>query len=473
MLRPRGQCVVLLVALAAAATIGPCTGLEIDKRRFGGDLVRHLTTLTVRSNTPAGDVDDAEPADQGADALLHSAYVALYERDDTSEAEAKARECLRFAAAPARVECLLVLLEILEREGGLSIAERAIECLDAVADFFETLGGVHLLTSPSDWRRIFSKYFLALHSLNTLHGVWVGSVHLDVFEAIRNRTRWIHPWQTPDGQMYVDDPAIEGPSKAARPFWPATEFPDTRRLLEEQVFPAIVDELPAAEALWQEHFETELKSGHASTWQEIRLYEMSENMWSEKRCATMSKTCAALQRVVRLMQRVRPVGDARSFAEGLSVPGRLSLLRLPPGSSLVTHTGSANVRLSFHMGVQLPPPEEIVAGVQADGESATLAVGNRTVRWSLGKVIFWDDSFVHSVRNDHPSVARIVFTGHFFKPALTGGHVVVHGQRWEVIPVEGEGEEGEEEGANSASSHSNSGVKYGLVEDERRVLQEV
>ena len=125
------------------------------------------------------------------------------------------------------------------------------------------------------------------------------------------------------------------------------------------------------------------------------------------------------------------------------------------------------------MGVQLPPPEEIVAGVQADGESATLAVGNRTVRWSLGKVIFWDDSFVHSVRNDHPSVARIVFTGHFFKPALTGGHVVVHGQRWEVIPVEGEGEEGEEEGANSASSHSNSGVKYGLVEDERRVLQEV
>ena len=69
--------------------------------------------------------------------------------------------------------------------------------------------------------------------------------------------------------------------------------------------------------------------------------------------------------------------------------------------------------------------------------------------------MFWDDSFVHSVRNNHPSISRVVFTGHFFKPALTRGEVVVQNQRWEVIPEDSK----------------NSGIQYGLVEDERRVLE--
>ena len=216
-----------------------------------------------------------------------------------------------------------------------------------------------------------------------------------------------------------------------RPFWPASDFPHVKKVLEEEVYLALLEELPLVpESMWVEHAEVNLKSGEASRWQEIRLCEMDDFMWSKKRCEMLPKTCAVLQRNGLFAQRLipyHPNTDANSGGAAdndpifSGVPGRLSLLRLSPKSALVPHSGPNNVRISFHMGVLLPPPVEIAPGVSSFTESATITVANHTVRWQRGKVMFWDDSFVHSVRNDHPTEPRVVFTGHLFKPAITSG----------------------------------------------------
>eukprot|EP00946_MAST-07B_sp_MAST-7B-sp1_P000935 g935.t1 len=452
----RGNCVAFQATLVLTAALGLCASPVIDTQRFGSNLLQHLSR--TMHHTIEVDIKPRQGGDQHAYDLLENAYEALHEQGDALQAEAKTRECLKLApqhVSDMRAECLLLLLEILEKQDRLAQPLHAMRILDTITSYFESSTGVDLPSRPSEWRSIFSKFFLALLSLRGLHEVQIDSIHHQVFEATKSRTRWIHPWQIPDGSQFVDDSAIEGPLRQARPYWPTSEFPNMQRQLEDVVFPAIVEELPAAEGLWQEHFETELKSG-ASSWQEIRLYEMSEALWSEKRCKVMSKTCNALQQIDRLMQRIRPTGSALPHSEGVNIPGRLSLLRLPPGSSLVPHTGSANARLSFHMGVELPPPLEFIEGVPSNREAASLTVGNFTARWRVGKVIFWDDSFVHSVRNDHPSVERVVFTGHFFKPALGSGEVVAYDKTWEVIPTE--------EGHGS--------VSFGLLEDERRALAE-
>ena len=226
--------------LVAASAIDHCAAMIVDTKRFGRDLVQHLISIPNIAAGESGEMEiTAGPADSDAQFLLQSAYVALYDHGDTSKARVRVNECLQSNATSARVECLLVLLDILDQGDGLANRQLATDVLEAVAGFFETSEGEGPHIGPSKWRRIFSKYFLALHSLRNLHGVWTGDVHLDVFEAIRNKTGWIHPWQTPDGHQFVSDPAIELPSKTARPFWPATEFPDTRRQLEENVFPAI------------------------------------------------------------------------------------------------------------------------------------------------------------------------------------------------------------------------------------------
>ena len=292
--------------------------------------------------------------------------------------------------------------------------------------------------SPDEYRQVFHYYILSVLSLG------MSEAHLAVYGAIRNITRWRHPFQICHGQTFVERLELEGgPAAMPRPFWPASDFPHVKKVLEEEVYLALLEELPLVpESMWVEHAEVNLKSGEASRWQEIRLCEMDDFMWSKKRCEMLPKTCAVLQRNGLFAQRLipyHPNTDANSGGAAdndpifSGVPGRLSLLRLSPKSALVPHSGPNNVRISFHMGVLLPPPVEIAPGVSSFTESATITVANHTVRWQRGKVMFWDDSFVHSVRNDHPTEPRVVFTGHLFKPAITSGSVGgLYGMRWKL-----------------------------------------
>jgi hypothetical protein len=438
---------ILALLLIFATTIAQHSSCEVvetftcEPAIYEKQLINNLLSFpkVVNSSSILSRVTQAEK-------LLDGAYQAYYDEDDNNNAARLASECLDLVN---HGPCLLLLLEVLDKQG-LNEPARAQKVLNSVVGWFSSPSPIFFPSQPSEWRSIFSKYILSLHTLDCKK-----DIHFSIFDIIKDYAGWTHPWQICDGPMMIDDPAIEGIERRPRFFWSAKEFLITKGQLENHVFKAIKEELPNVEHLWVEHLNEEIKEGNKSKWQEIRLYEMSENLWSKLRCEAMPKTCSALQKISRLLQRVRPLNEnvEELYNEpGINVPGRLSLLRLSPGSALVPHTGSSNARLSFHMGITLPPPIDVAPGVQSSKESSSLRVGNETVRWEVGKVLFWDDSFVHSVRNNHPSISRVVFTGHFFKPALTEGRVIVQGKKWELVPDEPI-------------------IEYGFVEDERRLLE--
>ena len=69
------------------------------------------------------------------------------------------------------------------------------------------------------------------------------------------------------------------------------------------------------------------------------------------------------------------------------VPGQVTILKLAPGTHLRPHTGPKNQRLTLHLGLTVPLGPTIRVG--APGEVR---------EWEEGKVLAFDDSFVHEVR---------------------------------------------------------------------------
>eukprot|EP00055_Hartaetosiga_balthica_P007683 m.26811 g.26811 ORF g.26811 m.26811 type:complete len:635 (-) comp5890_c0_seq1:81-1985(-) len=77
---------------------------------------------------------------------------------------------------------------------------------------------------------------------------------------------------------------------------------------------------------------------------------------------------------------------------------------------LKPHFGSTNAQLKFHLGLHIPTNE--------DGSScAFLKVGHETRAWGTGKVLFFDDSFRHSVVNRCETI-RSLFQVVFVHPDL-------------------------------------------------------
>merc|ERR1712048_1294092 len=74
--------------------------------------------------------------------------------------------------------------------------------------------------------------------------------------------------------------------------------------------------------------------------------------------------------------------DQNKYAS--AIPGAAKFYVLTPGSVLKPHCGQANLRLFLQLGVIVP------SGV-------SLTVGGIEQRWSEGKVLILDDSFLHSV----------------------------------------------------------------------------
>ena len=62
-------------------------------------------------------------------------------------------------------------------------------------------------------------------------------------------------------------------------------------------------------------------------------------------------------------------------------------LRLEPGVQLRPHCGEGNFRWVMHLGLDVP------SGV-------AITVGGKTVAWEEGKVIVFDDSYLHSVEHN-------------------------------------------------------------------------
>lgn len=112
---------------------------------------------------------------------------------------------------------------------------------------------------------------------------------------------------------------------------------------------------------------------------------------------------------------------------GLGIPG-LRVLRggysaIGPGTRLRSHCGVTNSQLKFHLGLVVPH-----APGTAETPCATLTVGGITHPWRRGAVLFFDDSWVHSVHNACGS-ERVVFQLVIRHPDVqpTGNEVGVFG----------------------------------------------
>ena len=70
------------------------------------------------------------------------------------------------------------------------------------------------------------------------------------------------------------------------------------------------------------------------------------------------------------------------------MPGQVTVLKLAPGTHLRLHAGPKNQRLTLHLGLTVPLGPTIRVG----------ALPGELREWEEGKVIAFDDSFVHEVR---------------------------------------------------------------------------
>jgi len=105
--------------------------------------------------------------------------------------------------------------------------------------------------------------------------------------------------------------------------------------------------------------------------------------------------------------------DAVDLAEGGG--GEVIFSVLAPGTRIAPHCASTNVRLTAHLGLIVPK-----AGTQIDGNGSPkcgIRVANEWHQWKVGKMLVFDDSFEHEVRNDTEEV-RAVLLLRFYNPAI-------------------------------------------------------
>lgn len=137
-------------------------------------------------------------------------------------------------------------------------------------------------------------------------------------------------------------------------------------------------------------------------WTEWKLQENGK--WDEKRCKLVPKTCNALKR--------QPSVSGKNVKMNAGGPGQVCLwimylhlifthccqvtfLRLEAGAVLAPHCGPKNTRLTAHLGLivpQYPEPASLRIGEPAED-------GSDRHTWQEGKVIVFDDSYLHEAKN--------------------------------------------------------------------------
>ena len=116
-------------------------------------------------------------------------------------------------------------------------------------------------------------------------------------------------------------------------------------------------------------------------WLELSLWRSDEDQWSKQGCALLPTVCAILREAAIVVGSVDGVGRIPN--------GAVSIKMLEPGARLLPHVGPHNARLTAHLALGPVPP------------GARMRVGKGSARtWEEGKVVVFDDSFVHEVWYD-------------------------------------------------------------------------
>ncbi|OEU22123.1 Asp_Arg_Hydrox-domain-containing protein [Fragilariopsis cylindrus CCMP1102] len=113
----------------------------------------------------------------------------------------------------------------------------------------------------------------------------------------------------------------------------------------------------------------------------------------------------------RLLKRY--VADAVSLAE--SGGGEIIFSKLAPHTHIDAHCGPTNFRLTAHLGLTVPNNnnDDDANG----GGECKIRVKNSWYYWETGKILLFDDSYEHEIRNDTDEV-RIVLLMRFWHPLL-------------------------------------------------------
>lgn len=159
------------------------------------------------------------------------------------------------------------------------------------------------------------------------------------------------------------------PGLKRSPFWETTEHPDletittvfestaTIKLLQQEYKNACT--LPS---LWKEN---KIQSGK---WRLFHFYDQGDK--NTKLCDVCPHTIRLLESVSNLMMGC--------------VYGNAMISVLGPGSQIEAHTGPCNFRLRCHLAL-------------AENENYSIQVGGEVRNWEQGKLMVFDDSFVHRV----------------------------------------------------------------------------
>ncbi|CAE7810601.1 ASPH [Symbiodinium sp. CCMP2456] len=217
-------------------------------------------------------------------------------------------------------------------------------------------------------------------------------------------------------------PAAYLPDLASQPFWDPTTFPWVQALEAasprircelEEILP-LLDHPRGPKPPWARvgggHRTSGRQDGEAvlrGGWHEVVLFGAGDPEKTKE--AGQARCSAALKAIQDLLP------EAVSLAEAGA--GEVVLSALSPGTDVLRHCGRANHRLTAHLGLSIPQ-ESSESSPGADNQPACgIAVGGEWRCWEKDKILIFDDSFEHEVRN-HAGSTRVVLLIRFWHPSL-------------------------------------------------------
>lgn len=175
------------------------------------------------------------------------------------------------------------------------------------------------------------------------------------------------------------------PNLTARPWWEPDEFEWVPAL--ESAYPVIRKEILGV--MQEDGFSLNPDSGvltDAGAWREFRLYSKGRRHYDGiDRCP---RTTAAIEAV-----------------PGTTTAGSVFFAATDPGTHIVPHFAPHNARLRVHLGLVVPPGNE-------------MRVGTESRPWQEGRCVVFDDSFEHETWNCSDRL-RVILLFDIWHPEVT------------------------------------------------------
>jgi hypothetical protein len=238
--------------------------------------------------------------------------------------------------------------------------------------------------------------------------IWLSEESKDPHLSLKYLKEYNQP--RPSARQFLDPshPHRQLPGVRAQAWWEESElhldFLTPLRshylLIKEEVLASL------RSSLWGPYLDIRLSTNNNwdphTSWDSIPLY--GNGQWDQNHCNYFPVTCSLLKEHERELRPLfdrsnyhRLVGQARLEQDYSEIPTLgIKFYKVWPGSWIKPHMGSPG-RLVHSLGLVVPtdPP-------------STVTVGNVTKDWIEGQFHHFDDSFVHSVDNSHPTETRIV-----------------------------------------------------------------